>query len=91
MDINDFAVTNIKTEIKNNKRAEENLRLLLPSFSCPVNPDVERFFHEQAIDFAKRNQSVTYLVFLDGELVGYFTLTIKAISVNVAPFSQTMR
>ena len=69
MDINDFAVTNIKTEIKNNKRAEENLRLLVPSFSCPVNPDVEHFFHESAIDFSKRNQSVTYLVFLDGELV----------------------
>ena len=91
MDINDFAVTNIKTEIKNNKRAEENLRLLLPSFSCPVNPDVERFVHEQAIDFSKRNQSVTHLVFLGGELVAYFTLAIKPISVNAEHFSNTMR
>jgi hypothetical protein len=63
---------------------EEELRKLLSEFSCEKNPDVERFFKEQSIDFTKKNQSVTYLVFEseNAALVGYFTLGIKPISVN---------
>ena len=69
------------------------MRELFAGFSCPPNPDVERFFLHQAIDFAKRNQSVTYLVTskADDELVSYFTLAIKSISVNAKGFSNTMR
>lgn len=36
---------------------------LLSGFSCPNNLDVERFLKKSAIEFAKKNQSVTYLVF----------------------------
>lgn len=55
--------------------------------------DVERFLKEQAIEFTKKNQSVTYLVFSndDVQLVGYFTLAIKPISVNADAFSNTMK
>ncbi len=55
--------------------------------------DVERFLKEQSINFTKKNQSVTYLVFSneDAELVGYFTLTIKPICVNSNDFSNTMK
>lgn len=35
----------------------------LSGFSCPKNPDVERFLKKSAIEFAKKNQSVTYLFF----------------------------
>ena len=49
----DFTVTNIKAHLENGKEGEEHLRELFAGFSCPLNPDVERFFLHQAIDFAK--------------------------------------
>lgn len=46
---------------------------------------MERFLKHQAIDFTKKNQFVTYLVYSseDAELLGYFTLTSKPITINV--------
>ncbi len=41
---------------------EPALAKLLSGFYCPKNPDVERFLKKSAIEFAKKNQSVTYLV-----------------------------
>lgn len=72
---------------------EEELQEILSEFSCNKNPDVERFLREQSIEFTKKNQSVTYLVFSndDAALVGYFTLTIKPISVKAERFSNTMK
>ena len=48
---------------------------------------------EQSIEFTKKNQSVTSLVFSndDASLVGYFTLTVKPITVNAENFSNTMK
>ena len=65
---------------------------LLSDFSCPLNPDVERFLKQSAIEFTKKNQSVTYLVFSDdAALVGYFSIAIKPITVNANNFSNTMK
>ena len=91
--MNEFTVLNIRDKLRQGKSGEDFLMRVLPTFACPVNPDVERFLVRQSIDFTKRNQSVTYLVFSrdDGRLVGYFTLTIKPISVNASAFSRTMR
>ena len=51
------------------------------------------FLKEQAIEFTKKNQSVTYLVFhsQDASLVGYFTLAIKPICVSAEKFSNTTK
>ena len=71
--------------VKDDKElGEEELLGILSEFSCSINPDVERFLREQSVEFTKKNQSVTYLVFSnnDASLVGYFTLAIKPISVN---------
>lgn len=71
---------------------EENLNDVLSDFSCPKNPDVEYFLLHNAIEFTKKDQSITYLVF-DAEdvvLVGYFSLTIKPISVRASNISKTM-
>ena len=38
---------------------EPALVKLLSGFSCPKNPDVERFLKNSSIDFTKKNQSVT--------------------------------
>ena len=66
---------------------EADLQAAISDFSCPRNLDVENFLKDNAIEFTKKNQSVTYLVFSneddeDGEVVGYFTIALKPITVN---------
>ena len=94
--INDVTVFNIREylSVRDDKvLGEEELRKILSEFSCEKNSDVERFLKERSIEFTKKNQSVTYLVFAneDAALVGYFTITIKPISVNADSFSNTMK
>ena len=71
---------------------EESLYNLLSDFSCSQNPDVEHFLLHNAIEFTKKDQSITYLVFdaEDASLVGYFSLAVKPISVRAANISKTM-
>ena len=42
---------------------ESDLEKILSDFSNPKNSDVESFLKRNAIEFTKKNQSVTYLVF----------------------------
>lgn len=93
-----FTVINIREYLKKNADDEEQfgedtLRQLLSEFSCERNQDVEDFLKRQAIDFSNKHQSVTYLVFAtdDAQLLGYFALTIKPITVSGEPFSNTGR
>ena len=88
----DFLVVNINDTLEQNKGGVEMLRLAIADFACPVNPDVQRFLREQAIEFTKRKQSVTYLVLekKTKRIVAYFTLAIKPISVNTDSFSNMM-
>lgn len=92
---NKYTVFNIREYLKseNHELGEGELQSILSEFSCPRNADVERFIKEQSIEFAKKHQSVTYLVFSteDAELLGYFAITIKPITVNSEPFSNTTR
>ncbi len=46
---------------------EEAVSALLSGFSCPLNEGVERFVRRDAIDFARRKLSVTYLVLGKGD------------------------
>ena len=66
---------------------------LLSGFSCPKNQDVERFLKKSAIEFTKKNQSVTYLVVSaeDVRLLGYFTLALKPLTVRGETVSNTMK
>lgn len=94
--LNDVTVFNIRECLSvkgNNDFGEDDLQQILSEFSCDKNPDVERFLKEQSLTFAKKNQSVTYLVFSsdDASLVGYFTLAIKPITVNGENFSKTIK
>ena len=78
---------------KNGKAGEDMLRQVFSSFKCEKNLDVESFLAEQSIDFTKKNQSVTYIVISPDKnnIVGYFTITIKPITVNTDEFSNTVR
>ena len=66
---------------------------MLSGFSCPKNLDVERFLKKSAIEFTKKNQSVTYLVFSkdNGELLGYFTIALKPMTVRGQTVSNTAK
>lgn len=91
-----FTVINIRDCLQENndiKIGEDELLEILSDFFCPKNPDVEKFLKRQSIEFVKKNQSVTYLVFSneDAVLVGYFTLTIKPISVCADKFSNNIK
>lgn len=65
----------------------------LSDFPCPLNPEIEDFIHNNAIDFAKRKISITYLVsdLTDGEILGYFTLTHKALDISGKGLSNISR
>ncbi len=72
---------------------EDALMDILSEFSCERNLDVENFLKEKSIEFTKKQQSVTYLVFAsaDAALLGYFTLTLKPITVNTTLFSNSVK
>lgn len=72
---------------------EPALVKLLSGFSCPKNPDVERFLKNSSIEFTKKNQSVTYLVFSkeNGELLGYFSIALKPLTIRGETVSNTVK
>ena len=88
---------NIRSTIDKNDNAyigEDALNLLIDGFSCPPNLEVEHFLKHSALDFTKKNQSVTYLAFrpaTHGDIfAGYYSLAIKPISVRASAISKTM-
>ena len=88
-----FFIVNLREYLDENEPVyigEDKLYKLLSSFSCPLNPDVEHFLRNNAIEFTKKDQSVTYLVFSHEHLVGYFSLAIKPVSVLASTISKTM-
>ncbi len=60
---------------------------------CPKNPEVERFLKNSAVEFTKKSQSVTYIVFSveSKELLGYFTLALKPLTVRGETVSNTTK
>ena len=90
-----YSVINIRKYFgeENPKVGEDILLQVLSDFSCPRNPDVERFLKKSSIEFTKKHQSVTYLVFSaeDGELLGYFTLALKPLVVRGETISNTVK
>lgn len=92
---NNFIVLNIREYIdsEDKRLGKDKLVQILSEFSCPLNPDVERFLKLQAIEFAKKHQAVTYLVLSleDAELLGYFSITIKPLVVKAESFSNTAK
>lgn len=91
--IDDFLIVNIREYLRQGEDGEDMLRRVFSTFSCEKNADVERFLVQQSIEFTKKNQSVTYIVVTpeQGQIVGYFTITIKPITVNTDSFSNTVK
>ena len=95
LETNRYSVINIRRYLNsdNPKLGESRLLQVLSGFSCPRNPDVERFLKKSSIEFTKKNQSVTYLIFDINSmvLVGYFTLALKPLTVRGETVSNTVK
>ena len=71
---------------------ENEVKNILSEFTCPKNEEIESFLRKNAIEFAKRKMSITYLVFSNDEnqyFLGYFTLTHKSSLVPLETLSKT--
>ena len=97
MQINDkFFYINIRDYLAlgtDDEAGEPELVRTISEFSCPQNPDVSNFLKKNAVEFTKKSQSVTYLVFSmeSKELLGYFTLALKPLSVRGETVSNTTK
>ncbi len=62
---------------------EEATRLVLQTFDCGINPEVQEFLSRKALQAEKLKSAITYLVFSSAtsQLLGYFTLVLKPFSV----------
>lgn len=75
-----------------NPELESLIESLISDFSCPLNAEIEGFLKRNAVDFAQRHSSITYLVLNDAkQLLAYFTLTHKNLFVNAFGLSQTRK
>ncbi|MCB5582031.1 N-acetyltransferase [Flavonifractor plautii] len=76
------------------EKGEDFCKEILSFFSCPPNPDVEKFLTKRsAIDFAKQSIAQTFLVYASyrgkNVLCGYFTIANKYIVVGSHSVSKT--
>lgn len=78
-----------------NEYGENRTKLILSTFSCHKNPDVEIFLKSKATVFEAQGISKTHLVFASFQkknvLVGYFALANKVIVVTKSKLSGTWR
>ncbi len=89
-----YLYTNIRKFLEQDKENDiGETDEVLSDFSCPRNKDVENFLKNSSVEFTKKNQSVTYLVFSneDTELLGYFTIALKPLTVEGNRVSNTVK
>lgn len=88
-----YKVINIKDIYKS--LGEENTKDIIKNFECELNPDVEYFIKEKAIEFSKQDIAETFLVLAPykNEMViaGYFAITNKGISIKKSNLSKSKR
>ncbi len=71
---------------------EAKLKQCLSGFSCPINPEIEYFLTNNAIEFAKKKLSITYFVVNGlGKIVAIFTLAHKPIEIGTVGLSNSKR
>lgn len=72
---------------------EDNVGLVLRTFDCRINPEVQDFLSRKAMQAEKLKSAITYLVFDTGtsHLVGYFTLVLKSFSIAKDKLSSNNR
>ena len=62
---------------------ESEIYNYLNSFVCTKNQEIELFLKNNSLDFNKKHQAMTYLLFdNDKNIVAYFALSVKPISIK---------
>lgn len=70
---------------------EDKISKILSNFYCPKNLEIENFLKKNAINFARKHIAITYLIFNEQvELVGYYTLTNKPMTINCSGYSKSV-
>ena len=74
---------------------EEQAKVFLADFSCPMNGDIEDFLRNKAILFSKQGIARTHLVFAGyrgkAVLVGFYALAYKTIEIKCTKLNSTWR
>lgn len=71
---------------------EDTVNAVLSEFSCSRNKEIENFVRNNAVIFAKKKMSITYLVYSEeGNLAAIFTLAHKALEIKDNGLSETVR
>ena len=87
-----FTTINISDYLENKIEGfgDVNLHRAVATFSS-IDRNVESFLKKNAEEFARQHKSVTYLVFsrITTEVLGFFTLAIKPITVEIGKMSKT--
>lgn len=84
--MNGYKGVNLRDILLDDTLGESAARSLLSSFSFPLNPDVEYFLKNVAIEFSRQSISSTYLIMASFRgtyvLAGYFTLANKIFCID---------
>ena len=69
----------------------EEIQSMLYDFVCAKNNEIENFLKQYAIEFVKKCQAISYVIFdtNKSEVVAYFTLTVKPICFEIESLSNT--
>lgn len=71
---------------------EDSLRVVLSEFSCPKNLEIQEFMRKNAIEFAKKKTSITYLMVDDKyHIQAIFAVTHKALQIMSKDLSGNVR
>ena len=78
-----------------NSIGESDTKELLKTFKCDLNPEVDYFLHEKAIEFSKQGIAETFIVTAPYKgqdvIVGYFSTSNKAITIKRFFLSNTKK
>lgn len=86
----DYAVVNILGYIE--LIGEESVVDVLSGFSCPKNKEIENFVRNNAVEFAKRKMSITYLLLDEySRVLAIFAITHKAVQIWGKNLSSTLQ
>ena len=86
-----YRVVSIWDSLEGKESDQYELMETIADFTCPRNPDVERFLRNSAVDFTRKSQSVTYLALSNegSELLGYFSIAVKPLTIRTDRISRT--
>ena len=66
-----------------NEYTENQIQTIINNFVSFKNSEIQDFLIKNSIDFTKKHQAITYLIFdLNSNMMGYFTLAIKPIEIS---------